>query len=296
MKTTTTDTRGRTPDAAPTTIGQGEFARPALVFRSPEAMGEYVARFILDGVKAARTARRAYLLGCPTGRTPMPTYQAIGRRAAADGVDLSHLVLAMMDDYVVPAGTGFAYCPAAAHYSCRRAAHVDIAGAINQGVPAAQRIAQDHIWFPDPARPQAYDDRLKNAGGIDFFITASGASDGHVAFNAPGSALDSASRIVPLAETTRRDNLGTFPEFKALCEVPTHGVTVGLGTIRLLSRQVAILIHGAEKRDAVKRLNACRGFDPSWPASFIFECRDPLVLLEEGALPVLGQGLGGNRL
>ena len=264
-------------------IGQGDSALPALVFSSPEAMGAYVARLILDGVQAAPAAGRGYLLGCPTGRTPMPTYRAIGRRAAADGVNLSRVVLAMMDDYVVPAGAGFGHCPADAHYSCRRAANVDIADAINHGLPPTHRIALDHIWFPDPARPQAYDERLKDAGGVDFFITASGASDGHVAFNAPGSAFDSVSRIVPLAETTRRDNLGTFPDFKGLHEVPTHGVSVGLGTIRLLSRQVALLIHGAGKRDAVKRLNACRGFDPAWPASFISECPNAVILIDQEA-------------
>ncbi len=265
-------------------MGQGDAARPALVFGSPEAMGDYVAQVILDGVQAARSAGRAYLLGCPTGRTPMTTYFAIGRKAAATGIDLSDVVLAMMDDYVVPAGAGFGLCAADAHYSCRRAANVDIAGAINQGLPSAQRIASDHIWFADPVRPQAYDQRLKDAGGIDFFITASGASDGHVAFNAPGSALDSVSRIVPLAETTRRDNLGTFPEFKGLHEVPTHGVSVGLGTIRRLSRQVALLIHGEGKRAAVQRLNACRGFDPAWPASFIFECGNALILIDQEAM------------
>ena len=265
-------------------IGQGDSALPAFVFRSPADMGDYAAELILDGVQAARTAGHSYLLGCPTGRTPMATYRAIGRKAAAHGVDLSRVVLAMMDDYVLPVGAGFAHCPDDAHYSCRRAANEDIAGAINRGLPESHRIAPDHIWFPDPARPRAYDERLKDAGGVDFFITASGASDGHVAFNAPGSALDSGSRIVPLAETTRQDNLGTFPEFKGLHEVPARGASVGLGTIRLLSRQVALLIHGAGKRAAVKRLDACHGFDPLWPASFIFECPNSLILLDQEAV------------
>jgi glucosamine-6-phosphate deaminase len=278
------DVQERVAPVGTLSVGQGDSALPALVFSSPDAMGAYAAQLILDGMQAARTAGRAYLLGCPTGRTPMPTYRAIGRKASADGGDLSGVVLVMMDDYVVPAGAGFGHCPAGAHYSCRRAANVDIAGAINQGLPPAYRIAPDHIWFPDPARPQAYDERLENTGGIDFFITASGASDGHVAFNAPGSALDSVSRIVPLAETTRRDNLGTFPDFKGLHEVPSHGVSIGLGSIRSLSRQVALLIHGAGKRKAVKRLQACRGFDPAWPASFIFECGNALILIDQEAM------------
>jgi len=266
------------------TIGQDEFARQALVFDSPEAMGEHVARLIMEGIQAARASGRVYILGCPTGRTPMATYRAVGRQAAAVGADLSRVVLAMMDDYVGPAGDGFAPCPADAHYSCARAAREDIAGAINRDLPPACRIRPDHIWFPDSARPQAYDSRLEAAGGVDLFILASGASDGHVAFNAPGSALDSVSRIVTLAETTRRDNLLTFPLFKGLNEVPTRGVSVGLGTIRLLSRRVVLLLHGAGKRAALKRLCSCRGFDPLWPASFIFECPNSLIFLDKEAV------------
>ncbi len=266
-------------------IGQGPEALSAMVFASPEAIGDYVATLILDGVRIAREAGRPYLLGCPTGRTPMSSYQALGRRAALAGTDLSQVTLVMMDDYVVPSGNGFEHCPAAAHYSCRRAAWEDILGAIHAGVDVPHRISLDRVWFADPAQPDAYDRRIRDAGGIDLFITASGASDGHVAFNAPGSSIDSGCRIVPLAATTRADNLLTFPRFKGIDEVPSHGVTVGLGTIRSLSRQVALLIHGANKRNAVRRLAACRGYDSQWPASFIYRCANPLVILDRSAMP-----------
>lgn len=266
-------------------IGQGPDALQAMVFESPEAIGDYVAALILDGVKAARDAGRRYLLGCPTGRTPMSTYHALGRQAALAATDLSQVVLVMMDDYVVATGGGFDHCPADAHYSCHRSAHEDILGAINVTLPAPRRITSEKVWFADPAQPDEYDRRIRHAGGVDLFLTASGASDGHVAFNAPGSSIDSACRIVPLAETTRRDNLLTFPKFKGMDEVPRHGVTVGLGTIRSLSRQVILQIHGAHKRDAVRRLDACRGFDPQWPASFIFRCLNALLVLDKEAVP-----------
>lgn len=265
-------------------IGQGPLALQASVFDSPEAMGDQVASLILAGFVAARSAGRRYILGCPGGRTPMITYQALGRQAAAAKADVSHVTIAMMDDYLVPAGGGFAHCPDHVHYSCRRAAYEDIADVINSGLPAACRIPRAQVWFPDPANPAAYDKRLEAAGGIDLFITASGASDGHVAFNTPGSALDSTSRVVALPDSTRRDNLRSFPRFKGLADVPTHGVTIGLGTIRSLSRQVILLIHGADKRDAVKRLASCRDFDPQWPASFIFRCRQPQIVLDRESL------------
>lgn len=271
-------------------LGQGAQSLRGQVYETPESMADDVAALVLNGVAAARTAGQRYLLGCPGGRTPALSYRAIGRLAAARGMDCSNVTIVMMDDYVVPAGSGFTHCPADAHYSCRRFAKEDILNVINAGLPAGRRIPSGQVWFPDPANPAAYDPRLREAGGIDLFITASGASDGHVAFNGPCSAVDSTSRIVPLPDTTRRDNIRTFPEFRSLDEVPRHGVTIGLGSIRMLSRQVILLIHGADKREALRRLHACRGFDPQWPASFIYECPNPRVFLDAAASSGLSHG------
>ena len=273
------------------TIGRGTRALTASVWESSEALGDHVGGLILTGLTDAGKAGRRYLLGCPGGRTAQTVYRALARQAAAAHADLAHVVIVMMDDYVIPSGDGFEHCPADAHYSCRRFAFEEIAGVINRGLPAARRIRADHVWLPSPAAPQAYEEKIHGAGGIDLFLTASGASDGHVAFNAPGSALDSRTRIVPLLDSTRRDNLATFPEFTCLDEVPRHGVTVGLGTICSRSRQVMLLIHGPWKIAAVARLSACSDFDPQWPASFIFRCPAAAIHIDEAC----AQGLAGAR-
>jgi glucosamine-6-phosphate deaminase len=200
------------------------------------------------------------------------------------GADLSHLVIAMMDDYVVPAGDGgFEHCPAGAHYSCRRFVRDEIAEPLNEA--AAAGVPDEHVWLPDPRDPPAYRARLGDAGGVDLFIVASGASDGHVAFVKPGTPLDSDMAIIELAESTRRDNLATFPDFGSLDAVPGHGVSVGLGTIRDLSRQVRLIIHGEEKRLAARRVLEAGDFDPEWPATFIHRCRGAQIWLDEAAHP-----------
>ena len=130
------------------------------------------------------------------------------------------------------------------------------------------------MWLPEPADPAAYEARIAAAGDVDVFIVASGASDGHVAFNPPGTPLDSGPWIVPLAETTRRDNMATFPDFPSIDAVPTHGVSVGLGTIVRRSRSVRLVIHGDGKRTAAARVLGATGFDPAWPATFIHSCPD----------------------
>jgi glucosamine-6-phosphate deaminase len=166
---------------------------------------------------------------------------------------LAHLVIVMMDEYVVPSGDGFRNCPAHLHYSCRRFAEREIQGRLNHAILFRARIPAHNVWLADPADPGAFDARLAAAGGVDLFPLASGASDGHVGFNPPGTAIDSGSRVVRLAETTRRDNLATFPAFEALEAVPTHGVSVGLDTIARLSAAVVMVLNGAHKQAAPGR-------------------------------------------
>ena len=260
-------------------IGEGKGNIPVLVFADANALGEHLAADLLTEI----AEKDVFLLGCPGGRSLRSTYRAMGRLAAQDSADLSRLVIVMMDDYVLPQGEGHAYCPADAHYSCRRFAREEIQGALNEGLDTGQRIPDKNVWLPDPANPGEYDERLTAAGGIDAFLLASGASDGHVAFNPPGSALECGTRIVPLPDSTRRDNLATFPEFEDLSQVPAHGVTVGLGTISALSRRALMAIHGAGKEEAVRRLADCGGFDAAWPASLLYNCPGPMLLLDEAA-------------
>lgn len=233
------------------------------VFADADELGESLASEILE--RYDRSGDGAFLLGCPGGRSPRSTYRALARR----GAELGRLVVVMMDEYVpVP--------PVDAHHSCRGFALRELAGPL--GIP------EERVWLPDPADPAAYDAQIADAGGIDLFLLASGVSDGHVAFLPPGSCADEGTSVVELAETTRRDNLATFPEFASLDEVPQHGVSVGLGTIKA-SRAVRLIVHGSGKRDAAARLLELGCFDPAWPASVVYACTDAAILLDEAARP-----------
>ena len=259
-------------------------AAPVTVFETPEKLGWDLAGEILDRTRVALRRRRRFLLGCPSGRTPRVIYQALARRAAEANDNLSHVVIAMMDEYLNADGKGgFVACPMNAHYSCLGFAFREIQAPINRELPADACIPDHHIWIPDPADPAEYDARLQDAGGVDLFLLASGATDGHVAFNPPGSPLDGGSGIVALSEETRQDNLATFPQFKSLDEVPTHGVSVGLGTIARLSQEAVLVMHGAGKRESARRVQAAAGFDPSWPATLIHECRRGRIYLDKAA-------------
>jgi glucosamine-6-phosphate deaminase len=210
----------------------------------------------------------------------------------------------MMDDYLVP-GSGadtnpagraaLVHCDAEAHYSCRRFAWQEIQDVFNQHLPQSRQVPTSQVWFPDPSDPQAYDARLQLAGGIDLFLIASGASDGHVAFNPPGSDAGSVTRIIQLSDSTRRDNMATFPEFQDLSQVPSHGVSVGLATIAALSQRVWLVMHGQGKRFALEQLARRGEFSTDWPVSIVFNCRNPKVVLDEAAIPEISRPIGNGN-
>ncbi|QNA92369.1 MULTISPECIES: 6-phosphogluconolactonase [unclassified Microbacterium] len=150
----------------------------------------------------------------------------------------------------------------------------------------AGTTAPTEIWTADPAHPEEYDRRIADAGGIDVFLLASGDSDGHVAFNQPGTPRDARTHLVDLGEATRRDNMGTFPEFTRLDMVPRKGVTVGVDTIASLSAEVVMILTGVNKREAYARITAADAYDPDWPATIITECREPVLFADRGAAVV----------
>lgn len=252
------------------------------VFESPNGIGEYLAGKLLDRIAAARQSGQRFLLGCPTGRTPRPIYKAIAHRLKETTQDMSHVALVMMDEYVVKRSGGFEYAPASAPWSCHHFVRREIADPWNAALEVGQRLKDESVWFPDPDDPETYDERIADAGGIDFFILASGASDGHVAFNPPGSERDSRTRIVALSEMTRRDNLVTFPEFGKLESVPSHGISVGIATIAA-AREAAMVLTGEGKAQSFDRILQSKTYDSDWPATVIHACAVGEILCDADA-------------
>ena len=249
------------------------------IFSSPDAIGEYLAPLLLQRIESARLSRKRFHLGCPTGRTPRPIYSAMARLLSERPQDISHLVLVMMDEYLVGTDSGFEYAAANNSWSCHHFAHVEIAARLNESLQSKWHLQSESIWFPDPRKPEAYDKRIAEAGGIDFFILASGASDGHVAFNPPGSARNTRTRIIALSEETRRDNLETFPIFGTLAQVPSHGISVGIDTIAR-AREAVMVVWGAAKRLTLGRILGAEQYEPEWPATVIHEVKTREILCD----------------
>ncbi|HET6472827.1 MAG TPA: 6-phosphogluconolactonase [Pseudomonadales bacterium] len=256
---------------------------PLQVFEGPESVGAYIAAETL--ARLERAARRGTTtLGCPGGRSLRTTYAALGRLFGEHSTDLRNLHIVMMDEYVEARGERWVYCPADAHYSCRGFGDVAIRQVFNAAVSPAQRMPARNVHAPDPNAPDEYEALLERLGGIDVFLLASGATDGHVAFNPQGTALGATTRVVELSEHTRRDNLGTFPRFRDLAEVPHHGVTVGPGTIVRHSRAAIMALLGSAKGTALRRISRSHAYDRDWPASVVVACTDAQIVADEAAV------------
>lgn len=254
-----------------------------LVLPDDLAVGHYAAEIIFTDLVRAKNEDRPFVLGCPGGRTPRSTYNALAAMIKAGKQDISHVVIAMMDEYLQENADGsYSNHGEDKHFSCVRFAKFEIFDVLNSGAPEGGKIPAENVRFPEASDPQGYEDYLREVG-VDVFLMASGASDGHVAFNPPGTEKGARTRIVRIADETRQDNLGTFPDFKNIDEVPKYGVSVGPATMIDVSEIVIMELIGSHKNLAFKRISAATGYESDWPSTVVRECKDYYILADRAA-------------
>ena len=234
----------------------------------PLGSADEIAVTAADVIEAVVRRTPTAVLGLATGSTPLPTYQEL-RRRHADGTGPSYAAVTCfnLDEYVgLPAG----------HEQSYRAA-------IARELTDALGISPGQVNGPDPSPgglPTAgkrYEGLIAAAGGIDVQVLGIG-SDGHLAFNEPGSSLASRTRIKTLTAQTRKDNARFFDSPD---EVPTHVLTQGLGTI-LEARHLLLIVTGEGKAGAVAA--AAEGpVSASCPASVLQLHPHVTVLLDPAA-------------
>lgn len=257
------------------------------IHNTADEVGRVAAAIVADGIALANQQGRPFVIGCPSGRSAQTTYEHLAREVAQRDLDLSSFVIALMDEYVERDGDGFRAVPAHLPHSCVGFGLREIVAPLSLAARHGRGIPEANLWFPDVTAPEDYEAKLTAIGGIDFFLLASGSSDGHVALNPVGSAASTITRVVALEDTTRRDNLSTFPTFRSIDDVPKFGVTVGIRTIREQSKAVIMLALGEQKQEAVRRLELADAYDPLWPATVLSECRSPRFIIDRAASALL---------
>lgn len=206
----------------------------------PDCTGisEWVANYMMTEIRNFEpTAARPYVLGLPTGSTPLGTYQKLIELHKAGKVSFKNVVTFNMDEYVgIPKDHPQSYH---SFMWNNFFSQIDIR-------PENSNILNGNA--PDlEAECEAYENRIKAIGGIHLFLGGVGA-DGHIAFNEPGSSLHSRTRIKTLTRDTIIANSRFFDNDTDL--VPKQALTVGVGTV-MDAKEVLIMVNGHNKARAL---------------------------------------------
>lgn len=204
-----------------------------VILKTAEEVSKRAAEIIANLVRLQPRA----VLGLATGSTPLATYQRLIEIHRAGQLSFADVTSFNLDEYV---GLGEDHPQSYRHFM-----HNELFRHIN--------IAPDRCHVPDglagdyESYGRQYEQQIADAGGIDLQLLGIG-TDGHIAFNEPGSSLASRTRLKALTEQTRRDNSRFFESLEA---VPKLAISMGVGTI-LESRRILLLATGASKADAVR--------------------------------------------
>ena len=201
-------------------------------------LSQWAADYIVNKIHAfAPTAERPFVLGLPTGSSPLGCYKALIAHYQAESVSFKHVVTFNMDEYV---GLSEDH-PQSYHFFMQDNffKHIDIQ-------PKNIHILNGNA--PDPETEcQAYEAKIRSFGGIHLFMGGIG-PDGHIAFNEPGSSLCSRTRIKTLTTDTLHANARFFDN--DYTHVPKTALTVGVATI-MEAKEVLILVNGHNKARAL---------------------------------------------
>jgi glucosamine-6-phosphate deaminase len=234
-------------------------------------VGDWVASYLIDKIKKINSARKTpFVLGLPTGSSPLPVYEELINGNKAGLISFKNVITFNMDEYVGLPETH----PESYHYFMHEKLfdHIDIPRA---NINILNGNAKDL-----EAECAEYEKRITQAGGVDLFLGGIG-PDGHIAFNEPGSSLTSRTRIKTLSYDTILANSRFFSG--DIKKVPTQALTVGVGTV-MDSKEVVIIITGFNKARALRE--AVEGsISHMWTVSMlqmhqkcIFVCDEPATM------------------
>lgn len=203
-----------------------------------DSLSQWAANYVVAKINAAKpTADKPFVLGLPTGSSPLGMYKALIKHYQEKRVSFRYIITFNMDEYV-----GLPKDHPQSYYTFMWSNffnHIDINAA---NVNILDGNASDLT-----AECDAYEAKMKAVGGIDLFLGGIG-PDGHIAFNEPGSSLSSRTRIKTLTQDTIIANSRFFDN--DVTKVPKTSVTVGVGTI-LDAKEVLIMVNGHNKARAL---------------------------------------------
>ena len=204
-----------------------------------DLMSQWAANHVIERINAVNpTAEKPFVLGLPTGSSPIGMYRALVKACQEGRVSFKNVVTFNMDEYVgLPVEHpesyhSFMFTNLFNHIDCPK-----------ENIYILNGNAPDLV-----AECAAYEKEIEKFGGIDLFLGGIG-PDGHIAFNEPGSSLGSRTRQKTLTTDTIIANSRFFDN--DINKVPKTALTVGVATV-MAAREVMILVNGHAKCRALQ--------------------------------------------
>ena len=233
-----------------------------VIVGSEEKISALIAEEFIKQVKAKPNS----VLGLATGTSPLGVYANLVKANKEGRVSFKDVATFNLDEYIGLDGThnqSYRY-----FMNVNLFDHIDI----DKKKTHVLKGVGDYLAYANQ-----YDAEIASFGGIDLQILGIG-SDGHIAFNEPGTPFDSLTHVAELAESTIVDNSRLFND---ISEVPTKAVTMGLKSI-MNARKIVLIATGINKAKAIK--NLLRGDKTEEvPCSILQDHPDCTIYVDEDA-------------
>lgn len=232
-----------------------------------EEMGNLAAEKIVKLIKSNRKA----VLGLPTGSTPLGMYEKLINMHKKGGISFKDVITFNLDEY-----EGLDRDNPNSYHSFMRDNffdHVDM-NIANVNFPDAKCIDSYKACME-------YEERIKNAGGIDLMVLGLG-NNGHIGFNEPCEHFPGITHRVKLHKETIKANSRFF---KNIDEVPKYAVTMGIRSI-MHCRSIMLIANGKAKAGAIKKAIK-EPVTPKVPASVLQLHQNVTVIIDYEAASLL---------
>ena len=241
-----------------------------------EEVSRWAANYVASRINAANpTAEKPFVLGCPTGGSPLGMYKNLIKLNKEGKVSFKNVVTFNMDEYCgIPQDHEQSYHT---FMWTNFFNHIDI---LPENVNILNGNAEDPI-----AECQRFEDKIKSYGGIDLFMGGVG-PDGHIAFNEPGSSLTSKTRMKTLTQDTIIANSRFFNN--DVNQVPKTALTVGVGTV-MAAKSVMLIVNGYNKARALRH-GVEGGISQMWTISALQMHEKAIIIADEDACAELKVG------
>lgn len=244
-----------------------------LIHENNENAGKWTAQHIVSRILEHQAkSDKPFVLGLPTGSTPLSTYRELVRLHKEGKVSFSNVITFNMDEYVgLPEDHPESYHT---FMWTNFFSQIDIRP---ENINILNGNAED---LEEECR--LYEERIIAAGGIDLFMGGVG-ENGHLAFNEPYTSPESRTHIQKLTENTIAVNSRFFDN--DINKVPKMAVSVGIATV-LDAKEVVILALGPKKAEAVKRCVE-GSYTHQWPITTLQMHKNGVLVCDEESVAEL---------